>query len=109
MCLPVDGFAPRPDRGPARRAHVSRPRPPPSIEARERMSKDSRDRVPGIPGSPVVRALVRNIAWSIAVAGLVVAAASTAAFAAWSPSGYPFNTAGGTQSSLRAVTDGRGG
>ena len=65
------------------------------------MSKDPRHRVPGAPGSSFTRAL--------AVACLAVAAASSAAIAAWSPSGYPFSTANGEQSSLRAVTDGRGG
>lgn len=68
------------------------------------MSKDSRVRVPGFPGSPVVRALATT-----AAAVLAIAAASPAAFAAWSPAGYPFSTAAGEQSSLRAVTDGRGG
>ncbi len=68
------------------------------------MSKDSRVRVPGNPGHFTVRV----VATATLVTTLSLCAAASA-FAAWSPSGFAFSAASGAQSSLRAVTDGRGG
>lgn len=65
------------------------------------MSKDPRHRMPGLPGSSLTRAL--------AAAGVAIALASSAALAAFSPTGFPFSTANGDPSGLCAVTDGRGG
>lgn len=65
------------------------------------MSKDPRHRVPGLSGPSLTRAVV--------LAGAALALASSVATAAWSPAGFPFSTANGEQSGLRAVTDGRGG
>ena len=64
------------------------------------MPKDSRLRVPGLPGGSFTRGLA-----VVALALLTTAAAQ----AAWLPSGTPFAVAPGNPAGLRAVTDGRGG
>ena len=65
------------------------------------MPKDSRLRVPGLPGASFTRAL--------ALTALALLTAAAAHAAAWLPAGIPLNTQPGAQSQLRAVTDGRGG
>lgn len=66
------------------------------------MSKDSRHRVPGWPGSSFTRAL--------AAAGLMLALGQSAAIAApWRLDGAPVDSSATGQTNLRAVTDGRAG
>lgn len=65
------------------------------------MPKDSRLRVPGLPGGSFSRVL--------AMVALTLFTAAAAQAAAWLPAGIPFNTQPGAQTQLRAVTDGRRG
>ncbi len=69
------------------------------------MSKDTRHGVvarPGRSGAPFTRTLA-------AAAAALTLVASAASAANWSPAGIAFSTAANAVSSLRAVTDGRGG